>query len=72
MAYALWGFDSLTLRVGLEIAARMFFDNFQPNFVAIAQRNEHSVVNRKVVGSTPIGGAAPAKRGFSSDGRAEV
>lgn len=36
----------------------VIFDKFRwPVNVAIAQRNERPVVNRKVVGSTPIGGA---------------
>ncbi len=34
----------------------MLFDNFVREFVAIAQWNERPVVNRKVMGSIPIGG----------------
>ncbi len=34
------------------------FDNLMANVVAIAQRDERSAVNRKVMGSTPIGGVA--------------
>ena len=44
------------LRRQKRIRCCRLFENLVSDLVAIAQRNERPVVNRKVVGSTPIGG----------------
>ena len=42
--------------LGWQRGCGVLFDKSMANVVAIAQRNERSAVNRKVMGSTPIGG----------------
>ena len=48
--------DLRVLGVRIPHPPLRFFDNLMADLAAIAQRNERPVVNRKVMGSTPIGG----------------